>query len=76
MESAGVGLLLEIIGCARGHGQFRHAPTFVADEVFGLLIVFASCCAQHESLLAGDVMNNAEFLERSEGAINADDINF
>ncbi len=76
LESSGVGLILKVIGGAHGHGQFGDAPTFIADEVFGLLVVFASCSAQHEPLLAGDVVNYAEFLECSEGAIDADDIDF
>lgn len=76
VKTAGFGLFLEVVGGAGWHGELGYTSAIVADEMFGLLVVLARCGAQHESLLAGNVMDNAELLECGEGSVDTDDVNF
>ena len=75
-ESLGIGLFAEVVGGAGGDWELGNVTALFAHEVFGLEIVLAGGGAEKVSLLARDVVDDAEFLECGEGSVDADDVHF
>ncbi len=76
MEALLSGLMAEILSRAFRQRDFRHLAARFAHKVLGFLIVVARFRTHLVALLAGNVMNESDFLENRQGSIDAYDIHF